>query len=190
MPSVSLGKYDQIENERIQYVENRQDDKGMKVSYKPLPKTWSKPKKNSFNQCSGETEPSGNVPEFSSRDESEIYPLPRTVQRPGRTGDIAKFYSSSRTKYIGKASDHQSLTACQMIYYTQCRIAGLSGSGLHCLIYMIDTKSIVGFFYMNYILGRFTSLEDAFYILFRCPEETTQSAIYLREWRSFRIDVF
>ncbi len=64
-----------------------------------------------------------------------------------RVGDIARFFSAPRIKYTGKASDHQSLTAHQRIYYTQCRIAFLNSTeGLDCLIYMIDTKSVAGFF--------------------------------------------
>ncbi len=120
-----------------------------------------------------------------------IQHLPEIQKNPGRTGDIARFYSAPNTKYTGKASDHQSIITHQRIYYNQCPIAGMSAlEGLHCLIHMIDMKSIAGFYYMNNVFDQVETLEDAFAMLLKWSKETTQSSIFLREWRSLKIEDF
>ena len=169
----------------------------MTKAYRSLPRTWDE---SSINKSamgytvSDSMERAEHLVERNGlsanliKEMSQMEFLPPKLEKPGRTGEIAKFYSSPRTKCTGKSSDHQSLTAHHFIYYTQSRIAVLSASeGQNCLVHMVDTKYISGFYYVNIILEKVDTLEEAFYKLFMCSKETTQTAIYLREWRSLKI---
>ncbi len=53
---------------------------------------------------------------------------------------------------------------------------------------MIDTKSIAAFHYMNSILEKGDTLEQAFSKLLMWTKETTQNAVYLRERRNIKIE--
>ncbi len=139
-------KLDDMEEKRREYVTNQQELRGMQKTYTPLPRPWQhspksggstkkrdpSPSKSSSSDSSSEADQSG----FSTQVAPFVNPLPMYRDKPGRTGDIAKFYSAPNTKYTGRASDHQSLITHQRVYYTQCRIAGLSNTEAYIVLFI------------------------------------------------------
>ena len=103
-----------VENSRRQYVATQQNQRFMEQNYVQLPKNGKGI--GNFTDSINTYEYSDDVQENAStqyqnfgNQVSRVVPLPKYCEKSGRIGDIAKFYSSPKAKYTGKASDHHSL---------------------------------------------------------------------------------
>ncbi len=93
-----------------------------------------------------------------------VKPLPQHRPGKGRTGDMAKYYSTPGSKYTGRACDENSLARHQAVYYAQAHICEFSAEeALNSLMVMFEPQSLAGSFCFKEIFQKSPlNLEAAF----------------------------
>ena len=103
---------------------------------------------------------------------------PNTIQLQIQSSQ-EKFQINTAFRYINAYSTNSA------------RLLGMTADeGLECLVYMIDTQSLAGTFYLNEIDGHIRTLEESFEKLLELSLHNSNHTVFPREWRNQKVFSF